>query len=262
MGVEIQVAVAKVGKYATSESGDTVEMIERPHGGLSLVLADGQRSGRGAKAISNLVARKAISLLAEGVRDGAVARATHDYLYTYRGGKVQATPNIVSVDLATHTIVVSRNSHCPVIVITEEGLKTLDEPSQPIGVYPRTKPVITELPLTPYTYLIVFTDGILASARSGLEPNTSYGGWAASACDLDAGQRYGKKINLAQLITDRLAQGSPTAQALADGILEQAMALDQGRPTDDMSVLVLAILPRDREDDVRRMTVSFPIDGR
>jgi hypothetical protein len=49
--MEFQVAVAKVGKYASSESGDTLEMIERPGGGLSFVLADGQRSGKSAKAI-------------------------------------------------------------------------------------------------------------------------------------------------------------------------------------------------------------------
>ena len=66
--LELQVAVAKVSKYAVSESGDTVELIERPHGGLSLVLVDGQRSGKSAKAISNIVARKAVSLLADGVR--------------------------------------------------------------------------------------------------------------------------------------------------------------------------------------------------
>ena len=89
--MELRFAVAKIGKYATSESGDTLEMIERPHGGLSMVLVDGQRSGRPAKLISNVVARKAVQLLAEGVRDGAAARAAHDYLYTYRGGKVSAT---------------------------------------------------------------------------------------------------------------------------------------------------------------------------
>jgi hypothetical protein len=36
--MEVQFAVAKIGKYAISESGDTLEMIERPHGGLSFVL--------------------------------------------------------------------------------------------------------------------------------------------------------------------------------------------------------------------------------
>ena len=79
---EIDLAVAKINKYASAESGDTVELVERPHGGISIVVADGQRSGRSAKAISNIVVRKAISLLAEGVRDGAVARATPDYLRT------------------------------------------------------------------------------------------------------------------------------------------------------------------------------------
>ena len=47
--MEVQFAVAKIGKYATSESGDTLEMIERPHGGLSFVLVDGQRSGKSAR---------------------------------------------------------------------------------------------------------------------------------------------------------------------------------------------------------------------
>ena len=69
--MQIQLGAAKVAKYATRESGDTLEVIERPHGGISAVLVDGQRSGRNAKIISNIVARKAISLLGEGVRDGA-----------------------------------------------------------------------------------------------------------------------------------------------------------------------------------------------
>jgi hypothetical protein len=66
--MEIQIAVAKTNKYATSESGDTLEMIERPNGGVSVVLADGQTSGKAAKIISSMVVRKVISLLADGVR--------------------------------------------------------------------------------------------------------------------------------------------------------------------------------------------------
>jgi serine phosphatase RsbU (regulator of sigma subunit) len=235
--MEIQAAVAKVHKYATSESGDTLEMIERPHGGLSLVLADGQRSGRAAKAISNLVARKAISLLAEGVRDGAAARAAHDYLYANRGGKVSATLDIVSVDLVTRTLVISRNSHCPVIIADQHGTRALDAPSQPIGIYPGTKPVITELPIVPHTWLVVFTDGVLV-----------------------AGQRYGEGLDMMQFVTDFLNSGERDAHAMADAILERAVELDQGRPSDDISILVIAIVPRVREDNVRRMTVSFPID--
>ena len=238
--IEVQIAVAKVGKYATSESGDTIEMIERPHGGISLVLADGQRSGAGAKNISNLVARKTLSLLSEGVRDGAAARAAHDYLYTYRGGKVQSTLNIVSIDLVSKTVVLSRNSQCPVIMICQDETTVLDEPSSPVGIYQYTKPNITEVPIKPSLCVVVFTDGLLS-----------------------AGQRYGQKLDVVSLVTEKhRASMSNDAQALADTLLKEALLLDRGRPTDDISVLVVNIVPTSNESDeqlVRRMNVSFPI---
>ena len=237
--MEVQFAVAKIGKYATSESGDTLEMIERPHGGLSFVLVDGQRSGKSAKAISNLVARKAIQLLSEGVRDGAAARAAHDYLYTYRGGKVSATLNMLSVDMETKTFVISRNNESPVIVYTaQEGLYLLDEPSRCVGVHRNTKPVITELPIQPGTILVVFTDGLRhAGSLSG---NGSYDPVAATQ----------------QMICEA---GVTEARPLADKLLAEANEMDNGRPRDDISVLVVSVQPTRQKDDVRRMDVSLPI---
>ena len=241
--MEVQVAVAKVAKYATGESGDTVEMIERPHGGLSFVMVDGQRSGRSAKAISNLVARKAISLLAEGVRDGAAARAAHDYLYTYRGGKVLATLNILSVDMVSRTIVLSRNSHCPTLVVTDEELHILDEPSRPVGVHRGTKPLVTELPLQAATTVVLFTDGLL-----------------------DAGQRYGHSPDIPDAVQALCNDRGCDAQSIADQLLARALELDQCRAGDDITVLVLAVRARQDDDrpalsgaDVRRMSVTFPL---
>ncbi len=43
----VDVAVAKTEKYASRESGDTVEMVERPGGGFTIVMIDGQ--GRGPR---------------------------------------------------------------------------------------------------------------------------------------------------------------------------------------------------------------------
>lgn len=235
--LEIEIAVAKVGKYATSESGDTVEVIERPQGGLSLVMADGQRSGRAAKAISNIVVRKAISLLAEGVRDGAVARAAHDYLRTIRSGKVSATLNIVSVDLATETLVISRNSHCPTFVLRQGRVFTLDSPSDPVGIHSWTKPVISELPLEAYTCVIAFTDGVL-----------------------HAGRQYGERLDVAALVHELLSDDLPSARELADSILAQAVARDRGRPADDMSVVSVVVTPAaGADDDVRRLSIRFPV---
>ena len=235
--MEIEVAVAKIGKWATSQSGDTLEMVERPQGGFSFVLVDGQRSGRAAKAISNLVARKVISELAEGVRDGAAARAAHDYLYTYKGGKVSATLNILSVDLITDTLVLSRNSHCPMIVfVPEEGMKLLDAPVEPIGLYRGTKPCITELPLEAGTLAIVYTDGLERA-----------GSWSSPVFDVPEATRELRN------------QREMSAQHVADSLLGQALALEEGRPRDDISVLVLHITERQVENEVRRLLLRVPL---
>jgi serine phosphatase RsbU (regulator of sigma subunit) len=236
--MEVSFAVAKIGKYATSESGDTLEMIERPHGGISLVLVDGQRSGKSAKTISNVVARKAIQLLAEGVRDGAAARAAHDYLYAYRKGKVSATLNIVSVDTESKTIVISRNNESPVIVYSEkDGLYLLDDPSRSVGVHRHTKPVITEIPIEKGTLIVVFTDGLKhAGSPSG----------GSTYDPVEATERL-------------LAEGKGNAQVVADTLLNEAVAMDNGRPRDDISVLTLSVQDNDDNNEVRHLIGKIPI---
>jgi len=234
--LEVEIGVAKVPKYAVSESGDTLELIERPNGGLSVVLVDGQSSGSSARVISNIVARKAITLLGEGVRDGAAARAAHDYLCTHRRRQVSAELQIVSVDLSTGTLVISRNTHCPAYVAAGGSCRVLDAPSNPIGLYPNTKPVIEEIPIAAGTYAIVATDGVHA-----------------------AGSRHGRALDLAAVAT-ALTAGDAPAQQVADGILARAVALDEGRPADDTSVLVVAV--RQAPDEslrVRRMAATFPL---
>lgn len=236
--MELSVGIAKTRKYATSESGDTVEVVERPKGGLSVVLADGQSSGRGAKWISNLVVRKVITLLAEGVRDGAAARAASDSLFTERGGKVSSTLNILSVDNQTKTLVITRNNPAPTLVVSEGKIISLDEESLPIGLYRGTRPVINELSLEPGLTTVVYSDGLV-----------------------HAGSRYGDSFDVKACLADQLTQSEPFPQSIADTLLTSALNLDQGRPSDDISVVVLRVMSRSG-DDVRRMTVSLPLDLR
>lgn len=234
--MEVQVAVAKVNKYASSESGDTVEVVERPHGGLSIVVADGQRSGRSAKLISNIVVRKAIALLAEGVRDGAAARATHDYLVTERGGKVSAELFIVSIDLVTRTLVVSRNARAPGLLRNASGIHLINEDSEAVGIYRNTKPSIKEIAMEAGLTLIVATDGV----------------WSA-------GERSSTQLDMPTLLTQLDGDHSATATTLSDAILAEAMRLDANRPRDDATVVVIKIAPIQTEDKIRRMNVRFPI---
>ena len=235
--MEVQIAVAKTKKYATSDSGDTVEVIERPNGGLSVVLADGQSSGRGAKAISNMVVRKVIALLSEGVRDGAAARAASDLLYTEKRGKVSATLNILSIDLQTKTLVITRNNPVPVWLAKGDTVTCLGEDSQPIGLYRDTRPLIIELPLEAGLTAIVFSDGLV-----------------------HAGSRTGEQIDICTSISALVDLAEPTPQEIADSLLEQAVKLDHSRPVDDISVVVVCVLTR-AGDDVRRMSVRLPFEA-
>lgn len=235
--MNVQFAVAKINKYATSESGDTLEMIERPHGGISLVLADGQRSGKSAKVISNVVVRKTIQLLSEGVRDGAAARAASDYLYTYRSGKVSATLNILSIDTHTRTIVISRNNESPILVFSaEQGFCELDEPSEPVGVHRLTKPIITEVPILPQTVVVAFTDGL----RHAGTPSGDHAFDALAA------------------LKNLLAHGEYDAQNIANSLLDQALDLTQWRPKDDISVVVVSVREQ-TINEVRRLNGNLPL---
>jgi serine phosphatase RsbU (regulator of sigma subunit) len=233
--MEVQIAVAKVNKYATSESGDTVEVIERPNGGLSVVMADGQSSGRGAKWISTLAVRKVIALLSEGVRDGAAARAASDYLFTERKGKVSATLNILSVDMQTSTLVITRNNPAPVLLAHDDEIITLVEESIPIGLYRDTRPLINELPIEVGLTAISYTDGLV-----------------------HAGCRSGDCMDVTTCLQALLDEGDPSPQSIADALLEHALKLDQNRPVDDISIIVLRVMDR-KGDLARRMTVRLPL---
>jgi serine phosphatase RsbU (regulator of sigma subunit) len=234
--MEAHMAVSKIGKYATSISGDTLELIERPNGGLSIVLADGQWSGKSAKAISNVVTRKAVSLLADGVRDGAAARAASDYLYTYRSGKVQATLNILSIDLQSQTLVITRNNPAPVILVRNGKIIYLDQPTSPVGTRLGIRPEINEIPLEHGLVVIAFTDGLL-----------------------NAGERTGQKLDIAHCLNQLILEGPPQPVRWADFLLEQAITLDQGRPADDISIVVIATLPS-TGDNSRRLTACMPLN--
>jgi serine phosphatase RsbU (regulator of sigma subunit) len=235
--MEVKLAVSKINKYASSESGDSVEVVERPNGGISVVMADGQSSGKGAKQISFLVVRKVISLLSEGVRDGAAARAASDYLFTERKGKVSSTLNIVSIDLQTSTMVITRNNPLPVFIAFNEEICAFDDECNPIGIYRDTRPLINEMPLEPGLTVVLFTDGLV-----------------------HAGSRSGECLDIKSFMESQIEEYEESdPQEIADHLLSDALQLDHGRPVDDISVVVIQVTGH-KTDSVRRMKVQLPLN--
>ena len=227
----MHIAVTKVDKFNQTQSGDTVETIERPNGGISAVLADGRINGESNKAISTMVSHRVIGNISQGVRDGAAIRAVSSRLFAEHNGTVQANLNIISADLQTDTILVSRNSPVPVFLISDGRVDCLSAESEPIGTRPDILPSIVELPIRPNMAVIVFSDGVFNA------------GWESS-----------QNLDLCTTIESLIEEEDPTAQELADYLLQQSIRLDDSYPKDDMSVIVLLISPQS-SDKIRRMNV-------
>lgn len=234
--MEIQLAVAKVMKFGSQESGDTIEVVERPMGGVSCVLVDARSTGRTSKIISAMVVRKVLSLLSDGVRDGAAARAASDYLFMERGGTSAAYLNILSADFQSHTLVISRNNPTPVFIAQGGQIECISGESQTIGLSRDIRPAITEVPLEQGTTVVLYTDGVS-----------------------QAGERYGHYLDICSMIQAYLDDQEPTAQYISDSLLSHAIRLDQNQPNDDMSVVTLRVIEKET-DTIRRMGVRLPFE--
>jgi serine phosphatase RsbU (regulator of sigma subunit) len=231
---QVEIGIAKRSKWSTRESGDTAEVVERPAGGFSVVIVDGQGSGAAAKSLSLMLTAKAVSLLKDGVRDGAVARAVHDHLLAYRGGKISASLDIASVDAESHSIVVTRNGTTPFVVVRGDQDPELVLPGEgAIGRYRFTRPSVWAYPLADRLQIWLVTDGVSGAGRRSGERHLVLRDAVAACTTKDA-----------------------AAEELASALLDSAVAADLGRPADDMTVAVVAVRRDGGDDLVRRLRVQ------
>jgi serine phosphatase RsbU (regulator of sigma subunit) len=111
----------------------------------------------------------------------------------------------------------------------------MDVESSPLGIRRDIRPVISELELEPGLTIIMYTDGLT-----------------------HAGKRRGQPMDICNAIQAMLEDQDPTPQELADSLLAHAVNLDEGRPADDVSVVVLKVRAING-DSVRRMSVRLPL---
>lgn len=80
---------------------------------------------------------------------------------------------------------------------------------------------------------------------------------------IHAGARRGATRDPLVVINEQTCAREASAQRLADDLLEVALDLDEGRPLDDITIVVLQVLPPSPVEgpEVRRMSVSFPVSS-
>ncbi len=233
--MELRIAVAKINNAFLAKSGDTVEIIERPNGGLSAVLADGQVNGQSNKGISTMISHRVIGNISEGVRDGSAIRAVSSRVFAEHNGLVQAALTVISADMQSNTILISRNTPVPIFIFSEGHLDCLTTECEPIGLRPDSTPAIVELPINPGLIVVAFSDGIY-----------------------NAGSQSQQTFEISTTLESFLDEQEPTAQEVADFLLNQAIRMDNGRPQDDMSVVVMAVSYQS-PDQIRRMNVTMTV---
>lgn len=232
--MEIKFSVSKIDQFNSDSSGDTIEVIERPNGGLSLALASGFQNNRSSKMVSYSVVKKVISFIADGVRDGAAARAASDALYTQYNGNSLAALTIISVDLQTDTLVFSCNSPAPIYLCRNEVVEKMATECALIGTGLDVRPSITEISIEPGLTIISLSAGMMT-----------------------AGRENNQNIDLPASISSLLEIEHPSPSWISDSLLNQAIRLEHGQPKVDLSVVVLQISHSHR-DNIRRLSVNIP----
>ena len=111
----------------------------------------------------------------------------------------------------------------------------IDVESSPLGIRRDIRPVISEVEVEPGLTIVMYTDGLT-----------------------HAGKRRGQPMDVCNAIQAMMDEQDPTPQEMADELLNHAFNLDEGRPADDISVVVLKVTTKNG-DDVRRMSVRLPI---
>ena len=235
--MELQAAISKVDRYSSAAQGDKVEIIERPRGGISIIMAEGKLSGRRSRSIAMKAVHSILNLIANGLHDGAASRMVLSNIHEEHRGKAQVSLNIISCDLESQSIVITKNNTTPVVTVFEGAVEYLRFDGTIESDHSLT-PSVFQFEIEEGRDFILVSDGILT-----------------------AGAQYEQAMDLRLSVESLFEDDEPPVQEIADAILTQAISQDLERPRDDMTVTVLRISPSPATN-IRRECVNFPIFDR
>ena len=100
MGYRYDIAIRSTHKYAVRASGDVARIVDRPDGGVALLVIDGQGSGPSARAAARDVAARLTGLLEAGADANVAALAANQALVSARAGQVSVSFDVVIANAA------------------------------------------------------------------------------------------------------------------------------------------------------------------
>ncbi len=208
--------VAARTKDGEAVSGDTHSVVRIDEKRFMAILCDGMGSGKNANAISTA----AIGLLESFYKakmPSELVLDTINRLLTFNVGESFACIDVGMIDLEQGRLDVVKIGSPTGFVLSSDKIRVLQGESMPLGILSAIEPSTAVCPVGDGDIVTFLSDGVI----------DAFG----STADLYAFLQNGTPLN---------------PQALADGILSEALRISEGKAKDDMTVLCVRIFCREK----------------
>lgn len=198
-------------KYGSELSGDVHSLIKIDRGKFLVALCDGMGSGESARESSELAVGLIESLSRAGLDSESVADLANSLLSIPHGDAFSAA-DVAIIDLYAGICSVVKLGATFGLIVTDDGVKVLENSSLPLGVCEDTVHDSYALELKGGEIIVIMSDGISDAFFSSVE---------------------------AVEFIEREKTSNP--QALAERILCEAINRCNGKPNDDMTCIAVKI---------------------
>ncbi|MFZ5989675.1 MAG: stage II sporulation protein E [Bacillota bacterium] len=217
--LSVTTGVARVSKYDKEVSGDNYTFMNTGDGKYIVALSDGMGSGQKASTQS----KAAISLLEQFMETGfdkdTAIRLINSILVLKSDDDSFATIDLSAVDLYDGKVEFVKIGAVPTFLKKSKGVEVIKSVSLPAGILSNIEPELVCKNVENGDFIIMVTDGIIDSFK------TEDGGEQALI-------KFIEDIN------------SINPQSIADLILAESYSKCDGKPVDDMTVLVAKVWKR------------------
>ncbi|MGE5614954.1 MAG: stage II sporulation protein E [Bacillota bacterium] len=214
--LKIATGIARLSKFGNNVSGDNFSFMNIGNGKYMLALSDGMGSGHNAAAQSKAVIDMLENLLESGIDKDMAVNMVNSTLVLRSEGDGTCTVDISIIDLFSGEIEFVKIGAAPTYIRKENKIDIVRSASLPAGLLPGIDAELTRGKVKGGDMVIMVTDGVIESM---------------------SGEEQGDRALM------RFIQGidSLNPQKVANLILDEAGRLCDGKPADDMTVLVAKI---------------------
>lgn len=220
-------AFSPAGAQTPPENGDAFLLREVNNGQLLIALSDGMGHGAQARKESRKTLEMLALCLAAGYTREQTMQAVNGMMLIAAQDERYATVDLCMLDLWSGNMVMNKLGACPSLLIQGRRIEKIVGETLPLGILSHVIPMEHTFVMMDGDLLILMTDGIT-----------------------DA---FGTDEAL-QSVLYRILGEAP--QIIADTLLQEALAVVDHRPKDDMSVLVLKTLDNEAARLPRRKNAS------